>query len=52
VRDDRPLADLLDQARVALEGEGAFSLEMAVPADRLEAWFDRCEPAPRGGQDE
>jgi hypothetical protein len=52
VLDDRQLADLLDQARVALEGEGAFSLEMAVPADRLEAWFDRCEPAPRGGQDE
>jgi len=47
VRDDRQLADLLDQARVALEGEGAFSLEMAVPADRLEAWFDRCEPRAR-----
>ncbi|HSN91986.1 MAG TPA: hypothetical protein VLS93_12220 [Anaeromyxobacteraceae bacterium] len=44
VSQDRQLADLLDQARVALEGEGAFSLEMAVPADRLEGWFDRCEP--------
>jgi hypothetical protein len=49
VRGDRKLADLLDQARVALEGEGAFSLELAVPAERLEAWFERCEPR-RGGE--
>jgi hypothetical protein len=52
MRDDRRLADLLDQARVALQGEGAFSLELAVPAERLEAWFDRCEPSRLAGPEE
>jgi hypothetical protein len=44
-RDER-LASLLDAARVALEGERAFSLEVALPADRLEEWFSRCGAAP------
>jgi hypothetical protein len=27
-------------------GEGSFSLELALPADRLEAWFSQCAPPP------
>lgn len=40
-------AELLDHARVALGGESRFALEVAVPGDRLEAWFSRCAPAGR-----
>jgi hypothetical protein len=44
VSDDR-LAELLDFAKVS-PGDGAFSLELALPADRLEAWFSECAPPP------
>ena len=40
--DDRELADLLENAEVELGGAG-FSLQLAVPADRLERWFADCE---------
>jgi hypothetical protein len=40
--DDRVLADLLDSAEVRLEG-GGFTVQFAVPADRLEQWFADCE---------
>ncbi|HYG69927.1 MAG TPA: hypothetical protein VD838_19780, partial [Anaeromyxobacteraceae bacterium] len=51
--DDRQLAELLEFAKVSPE-EGAFALELALPADRLERWFSRCAPegrasAPAGG---
>jgi len=42
--DDRQFAELLESARV-VDGEGALSLELAVPAERLEAWFQGCGPA-------
>jgi hypothetical protein len=45
VGDDR-LSELLDAARVDLGDGSSFALELALPADRLEAWFARCGPAP------
>ncbi|MBK9517931.1 MAG: hypothetical protein IPO09_11345 [Anaeromyxobacter sp.] len=46
---DARLADLLDAARVVDE-DGRFSLELALPADSLERWFEGCAgasaPAP------
>jgi hypothetical protein len=42
---DDTLAELLDFAKVS-PGEGSFSLELALPADRLEAWFSQCAPPP------
>jgi hypothetical protein len=41
--DDRRLAELLEFARVT-PGEEGFSLEVAVPAERLEEWFRDCAP--------
>lgn len=48
-RDDR-LADLLESASIH-PGSGEFALQLALPADRLEAWFQGCgdrtsAPAP------
>jgi hypothetical protein len=40
---DRELADLLEFARV-VAGEDRFSVELALPADRLEKWFGDCKP--------
>jgi hypothetical protein len=40
--DDRKAADLLEHARV-LDRDGSFSVELALPADRLEALFEGCE---------
>jgi hypothetical protein len=40
ISDDR-LAELLDFAKVS-PGDGSFALELALPADRLEAWFSQC----------
>lgn len=42
--DDR-LADLLDHAEVR-PGDGELSIHLAVPADKLEAWFQGCERWP------
>lgn len=50
--DDRELADLLESAEVR-SGGGDFSVQLAVPADRLERWFADCErprPSPPGGE--
>jgi hypothetical protein len=38
---DEPLADLLEQARV-VRVPGSFSVEAAMPADRLDHWFGTC----------
>lgn len=46
--DDRELADLLENAEVR-PGAGAFSVQLAVPADRLERWFADCERPRRPG---
>ena len=44
--EDRVFADLLESAEVRLDG-GGFSVQFAVPADRLERWFADCErPRP------
>jgi hypothetical protein len=43
--DDRRMTELLDFAKVS-PGDGSFSLELALPADRLEAWFSECAPPP------
>lgn len=46
---DRELADLLENAEVE-GGDGGFSLQLAVPADRLERWFADCaRPPPAAG---
>jgi hypothetical protein len=47
---DERLAELLENAEVH-PGAGELSLQLALPADRLEAWFEGCEgrgsaPAP------
>jgi hypothetical protein len=39
--DDRQAADLLEFARVRPGGDG-FAIDLALPADRLEAWFGGC----------
>lgn len=39
---DRRLSDLLESAAVQ-PGEKDFSLQLALPADRLEAWFEGCD---------
>lgn len=39
--DDQRLADLLENASVH-PAQGEFSLQLALPADRLEAWFQGC----------
>jgi hypothetical protein len=41
VNGDRVLAELLDQASVA-PGEGQFSVNVALPFDRVERWFAGC----------
>jgi hypothetical protein len=38
---DERLADLLENAEVR-PSEGEFSLDLALPADRLETWFEGC----------
>ena len=44
---DRELADLLEYAQVRPAGD-SFSVQLAVPADRLERWFAECgRPRPR-----
>lgn len=43
---DHALADLLEVARV-VPADGHFSLELALPAARLEEWFAGCERRPR-----
>lgn len=43
--DDRRFAELLESARV-VDHEGGLSLELAVPAERLEAWFEGCGGPP------
>lgn len=43
---DERLAELLDFAKVS-PGDGSFALELALPADRLEAWFSQCGPSER-----
>jgi hypothetical protein len=41
VTGDRVLADLLDQASV-IPGTGSFSVQVALPIDRVESWFANC----------
>lgn len=40
---DRELADLLEFANV-VDGRDRFSVEVALPAERLERWFGDCQP--------
>jgi hypothetical protein len=41
VTGDRVLADLLDQASV-VPGETSFSVQVALPIERVESWFANC----------
>jgi hypothetical protein len=43
---DHELAELLEFAKV-VDGEDRFSVELALPADRLEKWFGDCKPPVR-----
>ena len=41
---DRQGAELLDQASV-VPGDGNFTVQVALPIERIESWFARCRPA-------
>jgi hypothetical protein len=49
LRGDEELSQLLEHARVVRDGERGFSLELALPVEVLERWFEGCGRAPAGG---